>query len=362
MRFLEKAGQLHRAIEFLPTDDEIAERKARALGLTSPERAVLLAYSKMWLSDALMASDLPEDPWIATALQRYFPAQLREQFGAYIPRHPLKREIIATHVLNSMVNRVGATFVHRLAEMTGAAPPQIVRAYLATREIFGYVAVWQRIEALDNQVPDAVQSEMILELDRLTTRATTWFLRSKRLAEPMEQMVQRFMPAVEALRSRLEGAGAASERAAGWIAAGVPPELAHRIDATDGLFTALDIAEIADTAQRGLDETAEVHFGVGQSLGLARMRLQILALPSDSYWQTLAKVALADDLADLQRTIAHDVVSRGEGAPGQMLAAWQERNRIELQRAHRLLAELADTSAADLAMLSVALRELRNLA
>ena len=210
MRFLEKAGQLDRGIEFLPTDDEIAERKARALGLTSPERAVLLAYSKMWLSDELMASDLPEDPWIATALHRYFPAQLREQFGAYIPRHPLKREIIATHVLNSMVNRVGATFVHRLAEMTGATPPQIVRAYLATREIFGYVAVWQRIEALDNKVPDAVQSEMILELDRLTTRATTWFLRSKRLAEPMEQMVQRFMPAVEALRSRLEGGSAAS--------------------------------------------------------------------------------------------------------------------------------------------------------
>ncbi len=116
IRFLERAGRLNRAIEFLPTDDEIQERKARGIGLTSPEMAVLLAYSKMWLSDELMASDLPEDPWIATALERYFPALLREKFGAYIPRHPLKREIIVTYVLNSMVNRVGSTFVHRLSE------------------------------------------------------------------------------------------------------------------------------------------------------------------------------------------------------------------------------------------------------
>ena len=120
MRFLEKDGRLNRAIEFLPTDEEIAERKARGLGLTTPERAVLLAYSKMWLFDELVASDLPEDPWVATALARYFPALLREKFGAYIPRHPLRREIIATHVLNSMVNRVGTTFVHRLCELTGA--------------------------------------------------------------------------------------------------------------------------------------------------------------------------------------------------------------------------------------------------
>ncbi|MBI2768678.1 MAG: NAD-glutamate dehydrogenase [Burkholderiales bacterium] len=362
MRFLEKAGQLHRAIEFLPTDDAMAERKAKALGLTSPERAVLLAYSKMWLSDELMGSDLPEDPWIATALQRYFPAQLREKFGTYIPRHPLKREIIATHVLNSMVNRVGATFVHRIMEMTGATPPQIVRAYLATREVFGYVAVWQQIEALDNKVPDAVQSEMILELDRLTTRATTWFLRSKRLAEPMEQMVQRFMPAIDALRARLEAPAAESPRVAAWVQAGVPVELARRIDATDGLFTALDITEIAESSRHALEETAEVHFGVGQSLGLARLRTQISALPTESNWQNLAKVALGDDLADLQRSIALDVVSKGQGAAGAMLSAWQERNRTELERAQRLLAELADGSNADLAMLSVALRELRNLA
>jgi glutamate dehydrogenase len=362
MRFLERSGRLNRAIEFLPTDDEIAERKARGAGLTSPERAVLLAYSKMWLFDELLDSDLPEDPWIGRALERYFPAQLREKFGAYIPRHPLKREIVATHVLNSMVNRVGSTFVHRLTETTGAKPPQIVRAYLATREVFGYVALWQRIEALDTRVADSVQSEMLIELGRLITRATTWFLRSKRLAEPMEQMVQRFMPAVDVLRARLEPDAAATPRAAAWVEAGVPTELAQRVVAADGLFAVLDMAEIAEATGRSLDEVGAAHFGLGVRLGLGRLRQQIGALPSDSYWQGLAKVALGDDLADLQRAITLEVVRGGDGSAAQWLAAWEIRSRSAIERAQRLLAELGDSKTADLAMLSVALRELRNLA
>ena len=208
MRHLEKTGQLDRAIEFLPSDEQIAERKTQGRGLTSPELAVLLAYSKMWLSDELVASDLPEDPWVASALQRYFPPLLREKFAAYIPRHPLKREIIATHVLNRMVNRVGPTFVHRLTEMTGAKPSQIVRAYLATREVFCFGTLWKQIEALDNRVADAVQAAMINHMRGLSARATTWFLHPRRLAEGMQPLIDRLTPAVAMLRARLEPAAA----------------------------------------------------------------------------------------------------------------------------------------------------------
>ena len=362
IRFLEKSGHLNRTIEFLPSEDEIAERKARGIGLTNPERAVLFAYCKMWLFEEIMSSDLPEDAWIGTALARYFPALLRERFGAYIPRHPLKREIVATHVLNSMVNRVGSTFVHRLSELTGARPAQVVRAYLAAREVLGEVGVWQQVEALDNKVPDAVQSEMLIEEGWLTARATTWFLRSKRLAEPMEQTFQRFIPAVQALRARLEPAAAASPMASAWIAAGVPPPLAHRIASADGLVAALDVAEVAEAVRRGFDEVSEVHVGVGARLGLSGLRQQIDGLPSDSYWQGLAKAALGDDLAGLQRAIAQDVLSGGPGSPADLLAAWATSNAAALERAQRLLAELGDAKGADLAMLSVALRELRNLA
>ena len=360
MRFLEKHGHLDRAIEFLPHEEDIAERKTRGQGLTTPEQAVLLAYSKMWLNDELIGSDLVEDPWVATALERYFPRVLKERFAAYIPRHPLKREIIATHVLNSMINRVGPTFVHRLSEITGTTAPQIVRAYLATREVFGFVKTWQEIEALDTVVPDAVQAEMVIELRGLITRATTWFLRSRRLYEPTEQQVRRFTPAVSALRERLETQARPSARAAAWMQAGVPQALAMQVDAAAGLFDALDIAEIVDATRRPLEEVAAVHAGVGQRLGLNRLRTQIEVLPAESYWQGLAKLALGDDLADLQRSIALEAVGHHDGGAAGILDGWEHDNRQALERAQRLLAETAETGG-DLAMLSVALRELRNL-
>ncbi|MDE2604438.1 MAG: NAD-glutamate dehydrogenase [Burkholderiales bacterium] len=358
LRFLEKKGELDRAIEFLPGEEEIAERRARGLGLTTPERAVLLAYAKMWLDQELLASDLPEDPWIATALERYFPARLKEKFAAAIPRHPLRREIIVTHVLNSMVNRVGPTFVHRLGEVTGATPPQVVRAYLASREVFGLVPLWQRIEALDNAVPDETQAEMVLALHALLARATTWFLRSRRLYEPVEQQVARFAPAV---RSQREQAAAPSARAQRWLAAAVPQELALAVDGAESWFGALDIAEIAEATQRPLALTAQVHAGVGERLGLERMRQQIELLPADSYWHSLARLALTDDLADLQRSIAQQAVSPAEDDASLVLERWERGNRQALERAQRLLAELQEAPSGDLAMLSVALRELRNL-
>ncbi len=361
MRFLEKAGRLNRAIEFLPSEDEIAERKAAGGKLTTPERAVLLAYSKMWLFDEIMNSDLPEDPWVATALQRYFPVPLREQLGSYIPRHPLKREIIATHVLNSMVNRVGATYVHRLVEMTGAKPAQVVRAYLMAREVFGHVPLWQQVEALDNKVPDAIQAELLIEEGQLTARATTWFLRSRRLSEALQPTIERLQPAVSALAARLAPEAQASELAQRWMAAGVPSALAARVAAAESLLSALDVAEVADSVQRGFDEVSAVHVAVARQLGLSRLAGLIEQLPASSYWQSRAKSALADDLASLQRQLSQDVLAGGGGSLDEMLTRWQQLNAATLERAQRLLADLAETRQADLAMLSVAMRELRNL-
>ncbi|WP_395689810.1 NAD-glutamate dehydrogenase [Caenimonas koreensis] len=360
IRYLEKTGRLNRAIEFLPPEDEIAQRKSKGLGLTTPEQAVLLAYSKMWLSEELVESDVPEDGWIGTALERYFPAAMREQFGECIPRHPLRREIIATHVLNSMINRVGSTFVHQMVELTGAKPSQVVRAYLLSREVFGSVGVWEKIEALDNQVADSVQYEMIVEWRRLITRATTWFLRSRRLEEPTDRAATRLAPAVSFLRKQLERQS--SPRVAAWVDAGVPAALAQQVGAADLLFNALDIAEVAEASKSPLEVAADVMFGVGERLGLEKLRRQIDLLPADTNWQTLAKAALAGDLADLQNSIVRDAV-QGEGkSSADKLAGWEGRNPLTFARASRLLSDLRETTNPDLAMLSVALRELRNLA
>jgi glutamate dehydrogenase len=223
------------------------------------------------------------------------------------------------------------------------------------------VQLWHQIEALDNVAPDEVQRDMITQWRHLLARTTTWFLRSKRLSEPMEKPVQRLAPAVDELRMRLAPQTADQPRVLAWTEASVPAELAQHVGAAERLFSALDIAEIAESAQAPLAITAEVHFGVGERLGLEKLRQQIELLPADTHWQVLAKVALVDDLADLHRSIASDAV-RGAGASAdEKLAGWQARNPMAFARARRLVAELADTASPDLAMLSVALRELRNL-
>ena len=132
--------------------------------------------------------------------------------------------------------------------------------------------------------------------------------------------------------------------------------------ATDGLFDALDVAEIAETTQLSTEQAGALHHELGTRLGLQRVQQQIEALAAEGYWDTLAKVALGDELAELQRRIALEVLARREGDVMQRLQAWEGENRHELQSARRLLAELAEAKPADLAMLSVALRKLRNLA
>jgi glutamate dehydrogenase len=369
IEFLEKGGRLNRGLEYLPGDDEIVERRAGGTGLATPEAAVLLAYSKIWLFDELLASRLPDDPWVATALARYFPHALRERYAGYMPRHPLKREIIATHVTNSMVNRVGSTYVHRLMETTGAKPDEIVRAYLLAREIFGFVPLWQALEALDNRVDDAVQTAMLVDSSRLIERGTTWFLRSRRLTDDMAVTIAQFAPRVEALADRLPeftdaGDRARVEAAVGvYVAHGVPQALATRVVALDTLYSTLDIVEVADAAKRPVELVAEIYFALSTRLGVPWLREKIAALPDDQHWRKLAKGAMLDDLSSLQRTAASEVVVGGGGiatAVG-LIDAWQERNRRAIEREAQLLGELRAAPAIDPAMLSVALRELRSL-
>ena len=369
IRFLEKTGLLARAIEFLPSDEDIAQREGQHQGLTNPEISVLLAYSKMWLYDQALESDLPEDPWIATAAARYFPAGLRDRFGATIDRHPLKREIVCTHVINSMINRVGVTFVHRQIEATGATPAQIIRAYLLSREAFGQVDKWIAIEALDNQVPDETQAAMLLEIDRLNLRATRWFLRSKRLAEPIQESIVRAQPGVACLLARLfaDANAPVGERiliaAEPWVKAGVPEPLARQVAASDALVAALDVTELAHSAGQPPERVADVLIAVGELLGMPHLQVMIDALPAENYWHGMAKTSLTDDLSDLQRTLAGEALTHAKTDDvAATIAAWEASEHGALERAQRLLRELAEAPSADLAMLSVALRELRSLA
>ena len=370
IRALERAGRLNRAIEFLPSDDEIAERKAARLGLTAPERAVLLAYSKMQIYDELLASDIPEDTTIATALERYFPKPLREHYARLIQAHALRREIVATHITNSMVNRVGSTFVHRMREEAGASTAEVVRAYLVTREAYGLVAFWQQAEALDLKVPDREQSALLLDAGRLIVRATLWLLRNRKHLADVAKAIAYFRPGIEVLAAMLPEALAEGERQgydqmkARYAGAGMPPDIAARVASFDVLPAALDLVEVGEALGRDVVTVAQAYFALGGKLEFAWLRAKFAALPADSHWQALAKAALRDDLAGMQRQLTADALrgAAGKGDAQQAISTWEEANRALLERFRQVHADLRTHKTIDLAMASVAMRELRNIA
>jgi glutamate dehydrogenase len=370
IRALERAGRLDRVIEFLPSDDEIAERKTARLGLTAPERAVLLAYSKMQIYDDLLASDIAEEPAIATALERYFPKVLRERFARHMQSHQLRREIIATYVTNSMVNRVGSTFVHRMHEETGARTDEVVRAYLVAREALGMVSFWQQVEALDLRIADEVQSAMLIDAGRLIVRATLWLLRNGKYHGDVAASIAHFRPGIEALRAMLPAALAQSEREgyeqvkARYTEAGAPAGLAALLAGFDALPAALDLVEVGDALGCDVETVALAYFALGGWLEFPWLRAKVASLPSASHWQVLAKAALRDDLAGMQCHLTADAL-RGAAENGdaqQAIAAWEEGNRPLLERFRQVHADLRAHNTLDLAMISVAMKELRNIA
>jgi len=368
IKSLEKAGRLNRALEYLPDDEELAERRAAKRGLSQPERAVLLAYAKIALYDELLASNVPDDPFISTALERYFPERLRSRYKAQIHAHALRREIIATHVTNSMINRVGSTFVHRMQEETGAPAPDVVRGYLIVREVFGMVDLWRAVEALDYKVADRVQTAMVIDAGRLIVRATLWFLRNRAHLADLTRSIARFRAGAERLAALLPDVLPATEKGAFGSAAarlekeGVPHELAARCAAFEPMFYALDIVDVAHSVQRDIEPVARLHFALAGELDFPWIRARIGALPAETHWHTLAKAALRDDLASMLRALAAEAL-RADGAadPASQIAAWKARNAVLYERVRQVLGELRAAETPDLAMLSVAMRELRNL-
>ncbi len=362
LQWLERQGRLNRAIEFLPTDDEIARRRARKTGLSAPESGVLLAYAKRSIYDDRLLSNLPDDPYFNRALKAYFPQVLSEKFGAAIAAHPLKREIIATYLTNTVVNRAGATFVNFIASESGATAADVIRAFTLAREIFGLEPLWDQIDALDYRVDATLQLDLLAKLIAIAQRASRWMLRVRAQGSDLPTLIKRYQPAALELRAHLADWLPASANAR-WqqasdalVQAGVEPALAQNLTALEFIFPALDLVDLAQQAGTGLAQAARAYFGVDAALDLPGWRDQINRLPTDTLWQTQARGSARDDVYSIASQITRGLLSRQEE-----LAVWREQHGPAVDRLCRLLADIS-TQGADLAPVSVALRELRHLA
>lgn len=362
MQSLERQGRLNRAIEYLPTDDEIFHRKAQKLGLTAPEGAVVLAYAKMSVFDELVASNLPDDPFFSRALKAYFPKVLSEKFADAISRHPLKREIIATFITNTVVNRTGATFVNFIASEAGASAADVIRAFTLAREIFGLEALWDRIDALDYKVGAKLQLDLLTQLTAIAQRASRWMLRIRSQNSDLPTLIQRYQPAARELREQLnnwlpQSAQASWQHAASGLSeAGVEADLAQNLAALEFIFPALDLVDLMQQTDTTLEQAARAYYGVDAALGLSAWRSQINRLPTDTLWQTQARGSARDDVYSIASQITRGLLTRQETQE-----TWHQRHAQAIERLTQLLTTIS-TQAPDLAPVSVALRELRHLA
>jgi glutamate dehydrogenase len=368
IRALEQHAKLDRRLEALPDDEEIAERARERRGLTRPELAVLLAYSKVFLYAELLDSDVPEDPYLSQELERYFPPPLPERFPETMQAHRLQREIVATQVVNNMLHGSGTTFAFRLNEETGAPPSEIARAYAVAREVFEMRPQWQAIEALDKEVRADVQTAMLLEGRRLIERGSRWLLRNRRPPMDIASAVERYAPGAAVLYEQMsklldtDDLEPLARRIDELRSAGVPEELAARVAALPYMYAALDVVEVADDSGLDVQAVAAVHFRLGNRLGLHWIHDRIVALPREDRWQAMARAALRDDLYTIHRELTAEVLRSGPRLerPEQRVGGWIEAHR-DAGRCLQTLADIAAGRTFDITTLSVAVREVREL-
>lgn len=369
MRRLVREGNLDRALEFLPTDRQVKELLNSGRGLSQPELAVLLAYTKITAAHELIQTSLPDDPYLRRLLHAYFPQALRERFTDAVDGHALRREIVTTVLVNDTVNSGGSTFLHRLREETGASLEEIVRAQLAAREIFGLGEVWDAVESLDNVVAADVQTRIRLHSRRLVERGTRWLLNNRpqplQLAETIDFFREGVAQVWSAMPKMLRGADAEWYQSIldELTAAGVPEELAQRVAGFSSAFPTLDIVAIADRTGKDPLAVAEVYYDLADRLSIAQLMDRIIELPRSDRWQSMARASIREDLYAAHAALTADVLAAGNGVstPEQRFEAWQEKNAPILGRARTTLEEIQSSDAFDLANLSVAMRTMRTL-
>ncbi|MCR1785988.1 NAD-glutamate dehydrogenase [Nocardioides carbamazepini] len=376
MRDLEAQGLLDRELEALPAKREVQRRIEAGGVLSQPELAVLMAYTKIVLAEELLASDLPEDPYLALDLRSYFPQPVQAGFLDQIGEHPLRREIIVTQVVNDLVNGAGMTYWPRLAAETGASAAELTRANFVAREIFGSLALRRELEEYDNVLDAAVQTRMRVEMRTLVERASRWLVTNRRPPLDSQGSVEFFAGPVQEtmleLPRLLTGAELASYEARRTLLVeqGVPEDLAARVASFDVAYTLLNVVEIADSHDLTPAEVARVHFALAERLGLTVLQRRIVDLPRADQWQTMARAALRDDLYTVHAQLTAQVLGATGDVTGtddpleaatRRVSVWEAEAGGVVDKAIGALTAVCSDEPSDIAKVSVGLRVVRGL-
>jgi glutamate dehydrogenase len=358
MQILEARGELDRLVEFLPDDMEIAERRRRGVALARPELAVLLAYAKLALYAELLDSTVPDDPYLARELGRYFPKPVSERFPDAMNAHRLRREIIATQLANSMINRGGPSLVVRIADQTGAATVGIAAAFAGVRDSYGMTALNGAIDALDAKVSGQLQLELYVAVQDLLLDRIVWFLRNVDLTQGLAGVVEHYRAGIDAMAAALatvlppEVAAARDARVVELTNAGLPEDLALRMANLPMLAAAPDVVLVADRTGKAVAEVAATYFAAGAFFKLDRIVNAARGINVTDYFDRLALDRALDSIGAAERRLAAEMVANGHAGPA-AVEAWVASRQGEVDRIRTAVDEIA-ASGLTLSKLSVA--------
>ncbi len=370
IRDYESRGRLDRKLEFLPDDESIQERRNNNQGLTRPELSVLISYTKGELKERLNSKTISEDKYLSQMIEQSFPQKLVQDYQQKIYNHRLRGEIIATRLANNVVDYMGITYINRLSDSTGACMEDILRAFIAARDIFSLDEYWQEIESLDYQVATSVQESMMQDMMRLIRRSSRWFVRNRRANLDIGKEVADFKDKVQEIGKKLnqlltgETLEQYQKQFNERIEKGVPKALANTSSGASNLYSALSIIEAAQQSKRSLTSVSEAYFQVGELLSLNWFMQRINELPTATHWEALARETLRDDLESQQRVLTAALLGHQKAKEklSDTIERWQNEHKSLFARWHNMLNEAQSMPQIEFSMVSVALRELLDLA
>ncbi|AYG67964.1 MULTISPECIES: NAD-glutamate dehydrogenase [unclassified Rhizobium] len=367
MSVLEGAKQLNRKVETLPDDQTFTERYANGRPLTRPEIGVLLSYAKIVLFDAIVASDLPDDPYFTATLGRYFPAKMQRSNATDIESHRLRREIIGTALANEAINRGGPGFAVSMMDATAASAAEVVKATVIARDGFDLDRLWNDTDALDGKVGGQMQNRVYSEITEVYTALTRLLLKTGAAKGDIEETVSRLSAALKKLRAVFlshipaDFAAEIAAREAEYQAAGLPEKLASEIATIYALVLVPEIMQIAERTGDTLNRAAESYFAVSQTFRVGRLLLAGSRIVTGDHYESLALARSLDQIAGARRDI---VISALSNHPKDKLPvqAWHAEDRIRINRIAEELGGLSESGDPNLARITVAAGLLSDLA
>ena len=367
IRNLESKGLLNREIEFLPSDLEVEERVKQNIGLTRPEIATILSYSKIDLFNALLDSEVLKDKYLQRDLIHYFPKPLQKKYAKFIPQHRLNREIIANQVGNDIINRMGPAFMQRLGDETGSSTNILIKSYLCARDVYGLTAIWQDIRSLDGLVPTKEQYLMYVDSSNLLKHATRWMLSEVNEKTNIQTVIEKYQSGLKKLYTQIPKILSKEQKVAylqlrkKYIELGLHDRAAKRIASTRFMQSNLDIVSVALKQKTEVNEVASTYFKISESLNINWLQESIINLNARGRWQAMARNSLRDQTYLLHKELTNRVLAQKNNVKKTKLESWKSSHQERINYLASMLKNMQDSNTIDFSSITVVIQEMNKL-